>query len=161
MKLNVTDYVLPDQDRQQTPPDTDSDMPSSALTSCSSTRPPQSTPGTTPAPSHLPTPRNSSPPPIPLPIADAEASTTGRERRVRKSVNYAEPKLNTCVCYSIILLSDLTVFKQKDAQTGSRDAGETIVFGGLPPCGGGGGARGGCPHDHGTTAQIAPAITCR
>ncbi|KAF8264669.1 hypothetical protein EI94DRAFT_1805554 [Lactarius quietus] len=50
---------------------------------------------TTPAPSHLPTPRNSSPPPIPLPGADVDASTMGRERRVRKSVNYAEPKLNT------------------------------------------------------------------
>ena len=85
-----------DQDRQRTPQDTDSDMPSSAHT-YSSTRPPSSTPGTTPAPSHLPTPRNSSPPPIPLPVADTEASTTGRERRTRKSVNYAEPKLNTYV----------------------------------------------------------------
>ncbi|KAI9448411.1 hypothetical protein H4582DRAFT_2068927 [Lactarius indigo] len=34
----------------------------------------------------------SSLPPIPLPTADAEGSTTGR---VHKSVNYAEPKLNT------------------------------------------------------------------
>ena len=41
-------------------------MPSSILT-YSSTRPPLSTPGTTPAPSHHPTPCNSSPPPIPLP----------------------------------------------------------------------------------------------
>jgi hypothetical protein len=84
-----------EQDRQRSPTDTDSDMPSSALT-YSSTRPPSSTPGTTPASSHLPTPRLSSPPPIPLPgAADAEASITGRERRVRKSINYAEPKLNT------------------------------------------------------------------
>jgi hypothetical protein len=95
-----------EQDRQRSPTDTDSDMPSSALT-YSSTRPPLSTPGTTPgttpAPSHLPTPRNSSPPPIPLPgSADAEASTTGRERRVRKSINYAEPKLNTCVPYTLL-----------------------------------------------------------
>ncbi|KAN0131158.1 hypothetical protein V8E53_011050 [Lactarius tabidus] len=59
-------------------------------------RPVSSTPGTTPASSHLPTPHLSSPPPIPLPgTADAEASITGRERRVRKSINYAEPKLNT------------------------------------------------------------------
>jgi hypothetical protein len=36
---------------------------------------------------------------MPLPIADAEALTTGRERRARKSVNYAEPKLNTCVLF--------------------------------------------------------------
>ena len=41
-------------------------MPLSTLT-YSSTRPPLSTPGTTPAPLHHPTPRNSSPPPIPLP----------------------------------------------------------------------------------------------
>jgi hypothetical protein len=85
-------------------------MPSSALTSCSSTRAPLSTPGTTPAPSHLPTPRNSSPPPIPLPVADAEASTTGRERRVRKSVNYAEPKLNTCFFLSILQSTSYLTF---------------------------------------------------
>jgi hypothetical protein len=66
-------------------------------------RPPLSMPGTTPAPSYLPTPRNSSPPPIPLPgAADAEASMTGREWRVRKSVNYAEPKLNTCEPYALV-----------------------------------------------------------
>jgi hypothetical protein len=85
-------YFLADQDHHRTP-DTDSDMPSSALTS--STRPLLSTPGTTPAPSHLPTPRNSSPPPIPIPLAEPDSSTVGRERRVRKSINYAEPKLNT------------------------------------------------------------------
>ena len=115
MKLNFTDYVLPDQDRQRPPPDTDSDMPSSVLTSCSSTRQPQSTPGTTPAPSHLPTPRNWGPPPLPFLVVDAEAASTtkGRERRVRKSVNYAEPKLNTYVWYSITLLSDLTAFNRK------------------------------------------------
>ncbi|KAH9173076.1 hypothetical protein EDB89DRAFT_1961167 [Lactarius sanguifluus] len=87
--LPPLDTNVSDQARQRTPQDTDSDMPS--------TRPPSSTPGTTPAPSHLPTPRNSSPPPIPLPAADAEGSTTGRERRVRRSINYAEPKLNTCL----------------------------------------------------------------
>ncbi|SJL05049.1 uncharacterized protein ARMOST_08421 [Armillaria ostoyae] len=41
--------------------------------------------------SHLPTPHPSSPTPPPEP----ESDTGGRERRVRKSVNYAEPKLNT------------------------------------------------------------------
>ena len=86
-------HLLADRDHHRTPSDTDSDMPSSALTS--STRPPLSTPGTTPAPSHLPTPRNSSPPPIPIPPAEPDSSTAGRERRVRKSINYAEPKLNT------------------------------------------------------------------
>ncbi|KAH8992191.1 hypothetical protein EDB92DRAFT_590748 [Lactarius akahatsu] len=92
--LPPLDTKVSDQDRQRTSQDTDSDMPSSAFT-YSSTRPPSSTPGTTPAPSHLPTPRNSSPPPIPLPAAEAEGSTMSRERRVRKSINYAEPKLNT------------------------------------------------------------------
>jgi hypothetical protein len=92
---------LPDQDRQRTPPDTDSDMPSSALTSCSSTRAPLSTPDTTPAPSHVPTPRNSSPPPIPLPIADVEASTTGRERRVRKSKTMFKPESSLKIAITI------------------------------------------------------------
>jgi hypothetical protein len=41
----------------------------------------------------LPTPRTSSPAFDP----DADAAAGGRERRVRKSVNYAEPKLNTFV----------------------------------------------------------------
>lgn len=81
-----------DQDRHRMLSDTDSDMPSSTLT-YNSTHPPLSTPGTTPAPSHLPTPRNSSPPPL-LP-AESDAPMMGRERRVRKSINYAEPKLNT------------------------------------------------------------------
>ena len=106
-------------------------MPSSALTSCSSTRAPLSTPGTTPAPSHLPTPPISSPPPILLPVADCEASTTGREGRVRKSVNYAEPKLNAGVSLSILQSTSYLTFRplQKDVQTGSRDAGDTIIVG--------------------------------
>ena len=62
-------------------PDTGSDMPSSEFISCSSTRAPLSTSGTTLASSHLPTPRNSSLP-ISLPIADAEA-----RRQVMKGVN--------------------------------------------------------------------------
>ncbi|KAH9958510.1 hypothetical protein BGW80DRAFT_1184659 [Lactifluus volemus] len=92
--LPLLDTNISDQDRLRTSSDTESDLPSSAIT-CNSTRPPLSTPGTTPASSHLPTPRNSSPPPIPIPTAEPEASTTSRERRVRKSINYAEPKLNT------------------------------------------------------------------
>src|ERR1700761_2519404 len=61
-------------------------------------------------PSHLRTPHNSSPPPIPLPIADAEESMIGRERLVRKNINYAEPKLNTCFFLSILqLTSYLTI----------------------------------------------------
>jgi hypothetical protein len=93
VSLPPLDTNVSDQAHHRTPSDTDSDMPSSALTS--STRPPLSTPGTTPAPSHLPTPRNSSPPPIPILPAEPDASAVGRERRVRKSINYAEPKLNT------------------------------------------------------------------
>jgi hypothetical protein len=69
----------------------------------SSTRAPLSAPETTPAPSQLPPPHNSIPLPIPLPgVADAEALMTGRERRVRKSVNYAELKLNTCVPHALL-----------------------------------------------------------
>ncbi|CDO71939.1 hypothetical protein BN946_scf184940.g86 [Trametes cinnabarina] len=85
-----------DNERRRTP---DVDVPTSATSTSSSTRNFLSTPATTPAPSlkppsHLPTPRSSSP------IADQsqaeqETLTTGRERRVRKSINYAEPKLNT------------------------------------------------------------------
>jgi hypothetical protein len=71
-----------DHDRQRMPPDTHSDMPSSAIT-YSSARSPSSTSGTTtPAPSHLPTPPNSNLPPIPLPVVDSEASTMSCEQRV-------------------------------------------------------------------------------
>ncbi|OSD02164.1 hypothetical protein PYCCODRAFT_1435832 [Trametes coccinea BRFM310] len=88
-----------DIERRRTP---DADVPTSATSSSmasSSTRNFLSTPATTPAPSlkpssHLPTPRSSSPVAEP-PQAEQEISTTGRERRVRKSINYAEPKLNT------------------------------------------------------------------
>ncbi|THH21487.1 hypothetical protein EW146_g98 [Bondarzewia mesenterica] len=71
----------------------DTDVPTSAFTNASaSTRPLLSTPATTPAPSHLPTPRSSSP----VAHAEGDAPAAGsRERRVRKSINYAEPKLNT------------------------------------------------------------------
>ncbi|KAH9857442.1 hypothetical protein C2E23DRAFT_804255 [Lenzites betulinus] len=82
-------------DRRRTP---DADVPSSATSmsaASSSTRNFLSTPATTPAPSvipsHLPTPRSSSP----IAEPDSEPLVGGRERRVRKSVNYAEPKLNT------------------------------------------------------------------
>ena len=49
-------------------------------------------------------------------LADAEASMTGRER---KSINYAEPKLNTLRTTSIPLSHYLTYSQQKDAQTRS------------------------------------------
>lgn len=95
-----------DRERQRTPI---SDTPS---TSVSSSNPPRSFLAT-PAPktslsSYLPTPRASSPAPPPEPelepepeLSSADPSTGGRERRVRKSINYAEPKLNTCVMMSI------------------------------------------------------------
>ncbi|KAI0648516.1 hypothetical protein C8Q79DRAFT_578253 [Trametes meyenii] len=80
----------------------EADVPTSATSTSvmsSSTRNFLSTPATTPGPSskpssHLPTPRSSSPVSEP-PLADPEPVVGGRERRVRKSVNYAEPKLNT------------------------------------------------------------------
>ncbi|KAH9912191.1 uncharacterized protein BXZ73DRAFT_56421 [Epithele typhae] len=87
-----------DRDRLRTP---DTEAPTSATSMAStSTRNFFTTPATTPAmsskplsQSQLPTPRSSSPIPPP-PQAESEI-TGGRERRVRKSVNYAEPKLNT------------------------------------------------------------------
>jgi hypothetical protein len=68
-----------------------------------------STPDTTPAPSHLSTPRNSSPPTNTSPgVADASASTTGRERRIRKSINYAETEAQHVRIQSIIPCSHPT-----------------------------------------------------
>ncbi|KAN0131127.1 hypothetical protein V8E53_011019 [Lactarius tabidus] len=69
---------------KETPTDTDSEMPSSVLT-YSSTRAPLLAPGTTPAPSHLPTPRNSSPLPIPLPGA---ADACAHEHQLRTEAQY-------------------------------------------------------------------------
>ena len=86
-----------DPERQRTP---DDDAPTSATSLAStSTRNFLSTPATTPAPgskptSHLPTPRSSSPI-APPSQSESEPHTTGRARRARSSVNYAEPKLNT------------------------------------------------------------------
>ncbi|KAI0628856.1 hypothetical protein C8Q77DRAFT_1145802 [Trametes polyzona] len=88
-----------EHDRRRTP---DVDVPTSATSTSAastSTRNFLTTPATTPAPSskptsHLPTPRSSSPIAEP-PQTDPEPLVSGRERRVRKSVNYAEPKLNT------------------------------------------------------------------
>lgn len=83
-------HNLADRERQRSP---DTDAPSSAMTQTStSTRPLLSTPATTPAPYYLPTPRSSSP----TPFMDPEMPVPGgREKRTRKSINYAEPKLNT------------------------------------------------------------------
>ena len=47
---------------------------------------------------------------------------TGRERRVRKSINYAEPKLNTCVTTPSPLSNYSNALQQKDAQTRSSGA---------------------------------------
>ncbi|KAL4254435.1 shugoshin family protein [Abortiporus biennis] len=79
-----------DPNRAQAP---DEDIPTSAVTttSTSSARTFLTTPKTSPEP-QLPTPRSSSPVPQTVPESQTQ---TGRERRVRKSVNYAEPKLNT------------------------------------------------------------------
>lgn len=95
----LTDRFL-DRDRQHTP-DTDGTTPISSVTSLATTRSFLSTPATTPATttsqlSQLPTPRmSSSPVPPPSASTELEAAVGGRERRTRKSVNYAEPKLNT------------------------------------------------------------------
>jgi len=59
---------------------------------------------TPPLPPYLPTPRASSSPGSPSattsePTEGSVLPSGGRERRTRKSVNYAEPKLNTCVSF--------------------------------------------------------------
>ncbi|KAG9318010.1 hypothetical protein JVU11DRAFT_73 [Chiua virens] len=78
----------------------ETDVPTSAATSIATSRTflstPVTTPMTTPQVSQLPTPRTSSPAPLGATSAsESEAPAGGRERRVRKSINYAEPKLNT------------------------------------------------------------------
>ncbi|KAH9842430.1 uncharacterized protein C8Q71DRAFT_202796 [Rhodofomes roseus] len=86
-----------DRERQLTPED-DVPLASTSSQTNSATRPrdgvatPAPKPRSHPAPV-LPPPRSSSPQPPPAP-PESEAAG-GRERRVRKSVNYAEPKLNT------------------------------------------------------------------
>lgn len=88
-----------DRERQHTPED---DIPIAsgsgrASSSSTFTRNFLSTPApkssSSSQPLSLPTPRSSSPVPS-VPTVEAEP-TGGRERRTRKSVNYAEPKLNT------------------------------------------------------------------
>ncbi|OAX37501.1 hypothetical protein K503DRAFT_850425 [Rhizopogon vinicolor AM-OR11-026] len=99
--LPPLDTNTSDRDRQHTP-DTDGTTPISAVTSLATTRSFLSTPATTPATtisqvSQLPTPRTCSSP-IPPPVtstSEPEPPAGGRERRIRRSVNYAEPKLNT------------------------------------------------------------------
>ena len=79
-------------------------MPSSALTYSSSTTFNTRYYTSTIAPSYtaqLESTTNTTPSAA---AADAEASMTGRERRVQKSINYAKPKLNTCVYHTIPLI---------------------------------------------------------
>ncbi|KAF8129179.1 hypothetical protein EV363DRAFT_1337957 [Boletus edulis] len=95
--LPPLDTHTSDRDRQRTP---EMDAPTSAATSVTTSRTflstPATTPITTPQVSQLPTPRTSSPiPPAATSASESEAPSGGRERRVRKGINYAEPKLNT------------------------------------------------------------------
>ncbi|KAF8548485.1 hypothetical protein OG21DRAFT_1471151 [Imleria badia] len=95
--LPPLDTHTSDRDRQRSP---ESDAPTSAATSVATSRTflstPATTPITTPQVSQLPTPRTSSPvPPGATSASESEAPPGGRERRVRKSINYSEPKLNT------------------------------------------------------------------
>ncbi|EMD34268.1 hypothetical protein CERSUDRAFT_125461 [Gelatoporia subvermispora B] len=99
--LPLLDTAPVDHERQRTP---DNDIPTSATSTrtSSSGRTSSSTPSTTPAPptkaselqpAYLPSPRTSSP--LLQDLAVDSETAGGRERRVRKSINYAEPKLNT------------------------------------------------------------------
>ncbi|KAF9228972.1 hypothetical protein BS17DRAFT_799528 [Gyrodon lividus] len=97
--LPPLDINTSDRDRQRTP-ETDGSIPTSAATSVATSRTflstPTTTPATTPQASQLPTPRMSSPiPQGAMSASEFEGPAGPRERRVRKSVNYAEPKLNT------------------------------------------------------------------
>ncbi|KAI6027192.1 hypothetical protein EDC04DRAFT_2573153 [Pisolithus marmoratus] len=96
--LPSLDTNTSDRDRQRTP-ENEGATPTSAATSVATSRTFLSTfttPMTTPQVSQLPSPRDSSPIPQETAILlEPEVLANGRERRVRKSVNYAEPKLNT------------------------------------------------------------------
>ncbi len=50
-------------------------------------------------------------------LLGSQPAEGGRERRTRKSVNYAEPKLNTYVLQSIFSSPDLTWLAQKNEKT--------------------------------------------
>jgi len=101
-KLTIT--VCTDVDRLNDL-DSASEIPTSATSLRTNyTRTFISTAATTPCPStpatgYLPTPRVSSSPPPEIDTTvkepDPVSNVTGRTGRVRKSVNYAEPKLNT------------------------------------------------------------------
>ncbi|KAG6916416.1 hypothetical protein DXG01_006944 [Tephrocybe rancida] len=79
---------------------------------------------TSPTPS-APTSRGSS---SPAPPGEGEGSTGGRERRTRKSVNYAEPKLNTFVYFITSLSSanqplfDTSKMRKPDPPPGTAPA---------------------------------------
>lgn len=89
----------PDHDRQHTPEEDPHSIaapahPASSITGRRFLTPPESqATAQSRRTSYLPTPRSSSP--VPPPQAPDAEPAGGRERRVRKSVNYAEPKLNT------------------------------------------------------------------
>ncbi|CCM04543.1 uncharacterized protein FIBRA_06724 [Fibroporia radiculosa] len=87
------DQARNDSERQYIPDDTSPIASGSGHTSSDVVRSSLLTPAAKPASdsSHLLTPRTSSP----IPPAPDPEPTGGRERRVRKSINYAEPKLNT------------------------------------------------------------------
>lgn len=89
-----------DRERQRTP---DADVPMSGTSEATTASYASArnfltqlaTPAPPPRTNHdrdhaLPTPRASSPV-----MAESESQFGGREKRVRKSINYAEPKLNT------------------------------------------------------------------
>ncbi|KAI6037426.1 hypothetical protein BKA83DRAFT_4176226 [Pisolithus microcarpus] len=96
--LPSLDVNTSDRDRQRAA-DNEGATPTSATTSAAAPRTFLSSctaPATSPQISQLPSPRSSSP--ISRETAttlEPELLANGRERRMRKSVNYAEPKLNT------------------------------------------------------------------
>ncbi|KAF9814351.1 hypothetical protein IEO21_05146 [Rhodonia placenta] len=99
---------------------------------------------------HLLTPRSSSPlPQPPAPVPEAEP-TGGRERRTRKSVNYAEPKLNTKMRKPdpppSVTATKRSSITSSDSDPSRRASPETEAS--HPPSG----------HDAGTTSQSATGM---
>lgn len=128
--LTPSNIIVDREAQMQTPPSTTSASASMSPTSSILTPISSSTPPTTPtqpiplaSASTIPyTASQSLSAPQSQPSqADIESATTGRERRTRKSVNYAEPKLNTYVPSHRTPPSRLihSVFVQQNAETRS------------------------------------------
>ncbi|KAL4065069.1 hypothetical protein J3A83DRAFT_4360433 [Scleroderma citrinum] len=135
--LPLLDTHATDRDVQRTS-DTEAPTPSSAAASVATSRTflstPMTTPATTPQISQVSSPRCSSPiPPASMSETDGLAAN-GRERRTRKSVNYAEPKLNTKMRKPDPVPPPITLVPKKRISTSLRgDEAEYLPSEDVPP----------------------------